>query len=112
MSAYAIGYLRNVAMGPDITDYLRLIDATLERFEGRFLVHGADAQVVEGTLEGDIVIIEFPSLEKARGWYRSDAYQQIAPLRTENSTSTVAFIEGVPAEHRATDILDGVAAGS
>ena len=98
--------------GPDITKYLRLIDATLEPFEGRFLVHGAGPEVVEGSLEGDIVIIEFPSLDSARGWYHSDGYQEIAPFRVENSTSTVVFIDGVPAGHRATDVLGGVAAGS
>jgi uncharacterized protein (DUF1330 family) len=29
----------------------------------------------------DIVVIRFPSLEKADGWHRSPAYQALVPLR-------------------------------
>ena len=61
--------------------------------------------MVEGQWGGDLVIIEFPDLERASAWYGSDAYQQILPLRTENSEGTVVLIDGVPPDHRATDIL-------
>ena len=40
MTAYAIGHLSEVRMGPAIVEYLRRIDATLEPFEGRFIIHG------------------------------------------------------------------------
>jgi len=36
--------------------------------------------------------------------YNSPQYQDIKPLRTNNSTSTIFLVEGVPADHRATDI--------
>jgi len=38
-------------------------------------------------------------------WYKSDAYQQILPLRTGNSQSDVIVVDGVARTHRATDIL-------
>lgn len=106
MPAYAVANLRSVTFGPAIISYLRRIDETLAPFDGRFLVHGAKADVMEGSWDGDLVVIEFPDLEQARAWYRSDAYQQILALRTENSEGTVVLIDGVPADHRATDILD------
>lgn len=42
MSAFAVGHLRDVVMGPEIREYLERIDATLEPFNGRWLVHGVD----------------------------------------------------------------------
>ena len=98
--------LRSVTLGTAITTYLRTIDDTLAPFHGRFLVHGAKPVVVEGMWGGDLVIIEFPDLERASAWYSSAAYQQILPLRTENCDGTVVLVDGVPPDHRAIDILD------
>lgn len=64
MPAYAVANLHSVTFGPAITSYLRRIDDTLAPFDGRFLVHGAKADVMEGQLVGDLVIVEFPDLER------------------------------------------------
>jgi uncharacterized protein (DUF1330 family) len=40
-------------------------------------------------------VIEFPSLEQARAWYHSDAYQQLASIRREASTADFVLVEGV-----------------
>ncbi|MDR5837883.1 DUF1330 domain-containing protein [Caballeronia sp. LZ034LL] len=105
MSAYAVAHLHEVVMNDDIIQYLDGIDATLAPFEGRFIVHGAPPEVREGQWRGDLIIIEFPSLAKARAWYGSDAYRVILPLRTNNSRGAVILIDGVEAGHRAGDIL-------
>ena len=105
MPAYAVAHLRNVNMGPAIAEYLQRIDATLEPFAGRFLIHGAEAEVLEGTWPGHLISIEFPDLARARAWYSSAAYQQILPLRTNNSEGDVVLVEGVAEGHRATDVL-------
>ncbi|HSP37660.1 MAG TPA: DUF1330 domain-containing protein [Frankiaceae bacterium] len=44
---------------------LRRIDATLEPFSGRFLVHGAAPQLMDGELPGVVVVIGFPDLDSA-----------------------------------------------
>ncbi|AWM86627.1 DUF1330 domain-containing protein [Microvirga sp. 17 mud 1-3] len=106
MSAYAVGHLRNVTMGPAIVEYLERIDATLAPFGGRFLIHGGLPETVEGTWEGHLVVIQFPDLEQVRAWYASPAYQAILRLRTDHSDSVVFFCEGVPEHHRATDVLE------
>ena len=80
VTAYAIANLRDVDMGPAIVEYLRSIDATLEPYEGRFLVHGAAPEVLEGKWTGQPIIIQFPSFDQARGWYDSPAYRRILPL--------------------------------
>ncbi len=92
-------------MGPEITKYLERIDATLAPFEGRFLVHGDTAEILEGEWRGDVIIIEFPDRASATRWYESAAYKAILPLRTRNSDGTVVLVDGVPSGHHATDIL-------
>jgi uncharacterized protein (DUF1330 family) len=105
MSTFAVAHLHNVNIGPAIVDYLQRIDATLEPFCGRFLVHGGKVERLEGDWSGDLVIIEFPDRERARAWYKSAAYQAILPLRRENSEGEVVLIDTVSAGHRATDVL-------
>jgi len=105
MTCYAIGILNDVTVGPAIAEYLEHIDATLAPFGGRFIIHGADTHILEGPPPGTIVVIEFPDRPNAEGWYASDAYQAILPLRTESSTSTILLIDGVDPEHLATDVL-------
>lgn len=107
MSAYAVAYLEQVNMGPAIVEYLQRIDATIGPFGGRFLVHGGPYQVLEGAPQGDIVVLEFPDMARAQRWYASPGYRAILPLRTANSRSTVVLVPGVPADHKATDILAG-----
>lgn len=105
MTAYAIAHLRDVTLNAEIADYIRLIDETLTPFGGRFLIHGVTPEVMEGPWEGDLVVIAFPDLAAAHGWYASPAYQAILPLRTRNSRSAAIIVEGVPESYRATDFL-------
>src|SRR5690606_38883972 len=85
MKSYAVAHLRDVDFNEQIADYLRRIDATLEPFGGRFLVHGGRVHPLEGDFDATMVMLEFPSLDAARDWYHSPAYQDILPLRTGNS---------------------------
>ncbi len=105
MSTYGIATLRNVVMGPGIVEYLERIDATLEPFGGKFVVHGGPYELLEGDWSDDVIIIEFPDRARAHGWYQSPAYREILPLRTDNSQADIIFIDTVPANHRATDVL-------
>lgn len=101
--AYVIGYLEDVEVGPEIAEYLERIEATMVLYGGRFLVHGGQLVGLEGTWDGDIVLLEFPDLASAQEWYKSPDYQAILPLRTERSTSMVALVDGVPDGHRAVE---------
>lgn len=105
MTAYAVANLTAVTMGTEIRAYLERIDATLAPFEGRFLVHGDPPEVKEGDWRGDLIVIAFPDMERAQGWYASAAYRAIQPLRARNSEGPVILVDGVSPAHRATDIL-------
>lgn len=105
MTAYAIAHLRDVDLNAEIVDYIKRIDETLTPFGGRFLIHGMTPEVIEGPWEGDLVVIAFPDIAAARGWYASPAYQAILALRTDNSRSAAIIVEGVPDGYKATDFL-------
>ena len=51
------------------------------------------------------IVLEFPDMDAARGWYRSAPYQAIVWLRTDNSQGDTVLVEGVAEGHRATDVL-------
>ena len=42
---------------------------------------------------------------RATGWYESEAYQEILPLRTRNARGWAVIVDGVSADHRATGVL-------
>lgn len=95
MPAYALAHLYEIAPHPDVFDYIERIQSTMDPFGGRFVVHGADPEVIEGEWPGTVVIIEFPDLERARAWYASPAYQEILHLRTDHIPGTAILVDGV-----------------
>ncbi|WP_431782792.1 DUF1330 domain-containing protein [Streptomyces chumphonensis] len=97
VGAYAIAHLREFRPHPDVPRYIERIQATLAPYSGRFLVHGAQVEVLEGSWPGDVVVIGFPDLENARAWYASPAYQEVLPLRTRHITGDCVIVPGVPA---------------
>lgn len=109
MTAYAIAHVRSVEMCADIVAYLERVDATLDPFGGRFIVHAPkDLRVAEGDWTGDAIVIEFPSMEQATAWWDSPAYQEILPLRTAHMTADIVLVAGAPAGYRAEDALAGL----
>jgi uncharacterized protein (DUF1330 family) len=97
MAAYVLGDV-NVHDPEGYREYTSRVPATLEPFQGRFVVRAGAHELLEGEWSPDrIVLIEFPSMELARAWYASAAYQEILPVRHRNSHANVlAIIEGVP----------------
>ncbi|MET9019478.1 DUF1330 domain-containing protein [Actinopolymorpha sp. NPDC004070] len=95
MPTYAIANLQVAGYHPDIAEYIERIQGTLDPFNGRFLVHATQHEVIEGSWQGGVVMIEFPSLADAHEWYDSPAYQEILHLRTDHIPGDVIFVEGV-----------------
>jgi uncharacterized protein (DUF1330 family) len=105
MIAYAVAIISEVKLGPDIREYLERIDETLRPYSGKFRIHGGPYDNVEGAWNGQLVVIEFPDMERAKQWYSSPEYQLILPLRVANASADVFFVSGVPDDHKATDVL-------
>jgi uncharacterized protein (DUF1330 family) len=55
----------------------------------------AKPQVLEGNWHGDqTVVLEFDSVEAAREWYESEAYQEAAKLRHAAADCNVVIVSG------------------
>lgn len=77
-------------------DYRRMVPATLVPFGGRFVVRGGQTEVLEGDWRPSrLVLLEFPSIERARAWWNSPAYAEARALRQATSTGTLIILEGV-----------------
>ncbi|MFC3737780.1 DUF1330 domain-containing protein [Paractinoplanes deccanensis] len=95
MTTYAVAHLRTPTTNDDVIRYIERIQDTLDPYGGRFLVHGKQVEVIEGSWPGTIVIIAFPDSAAAHAWYASDAYQEILPLRTDHIEGSAIFVDGV-----------------
>ena len=105
MTAFAVAVIRETRFGDEVVEYLRRIDDTLAPFSGKYRIHGGPYEALEGSWSGDLVVIEFPSMEQARAWYASDAYQRIRPLRTRHTEGEVILVQGVADGHKGVDLL-------
>jgi len=77
--------------------YRPLSGASVERHGGRFLVRGGAISVFEGSWHPErVVVIEFPSVEKAREWYESEDYRVARQVRDGAGEWRIVVVEGTP----------------
>ena len=77
-------------------EYKRLTPASLVPFGGRFVVRGGRVETLEGTWSpGRFVILEFPSADRAREWWASEAYAPAKALRQACARTEMILVEGV-----------------
>ena len=76
-------------------DYAPKVAGTVQAYGGRFLTSGK-VTAIEGTVPQRFVIIAFDSVDKARGWYDSPAYQPLLETQKKTATSTLFIAEGLP----------------
>ena len=76
--------------------YAQEAPKSLIPFNGQYVVRGGAVQTVEGDApKGYIVVIAFDSMENARGWYYSPAYEAIKRIRQNSTKSRILIVEGV-----------------
>ncbi|MEI6781842.1 MAG: DUF1330 domain-containing protein [Verrucomicrobiota bacterium] len=76
-------------------EYTRATPAAIASFGGRFIVRGGETIALEGPQEtGRVVVIEFPSLDKAKAFYHSEEYSRARKLREGAATGQFLAIEG------------------
>ena len=63
---------------------------------GKFIARGGEVETLEGPEEIlRVVLIEFPSLAKAKEFYNSPEYQEARKLRAGVTTGQLLAIDGV-----------------
>jgi uncharacterized protein (DUF1330 family) len=86
----------------DITDpvryqsYREMVLPTITEYGGRFIARGGRTEVLEGAWASRrVVIVEFPSLERAKEWWASPEYAEAKALRQATSEGTLIVVEGL-----------------
>ena len=75
--------------------YTKATPAAIERFGGKFIVRGGEMVTLEGPPETRrVVIIEFPSLDRAKAFYHSPEYSDVRKLREGAATGQFFAIDG------------------
>ena len=94
MSAFVISEveIRNESAA---AQYRELAAASIEAHGGHYLVRAAEPRVIEGPQTSRrIVIVEFPSLERARVWYASPEYARALEYRDAALDRRLMIVEG------------------
>lgn len=69
--------------------------ASIAAAGGRYIVRAGDMEVLEGDAPaGRTVILEFPTLQAAIDWYRSDDYAAARKIREGAATARMYAIDG------------------
>lgn len=77
-------------------EYTRLGPQTVAQYGGRYLVRGGPVERRDGGWTPKrLVIIEFPTIERARAWWDSPEYAPARALRESCADSDVVIAEGV-----------------
>ena len=96
MSAgYVIAQLK-VTNPENYKEYVAKVTEVVKKFGGEYLVRNGEYQVVEGEDNFPrLVIIKFPSYEKALEWYHSDEYKPVKDIRLQNSEGSNIIVKGI-----------------
>jgi uncharacterized protein (DUF1330 family) len=77
-------------------NYKAMVPPSLVAYGGRFLVRGGKVEALEGDWAPKrFVMVEFPSLEKAKAWWNSAEYAEAKALRQATAKTQMIVVEGV-----------------
>jgi uncharacterized protein (DUF1330 family) len=76
-------------------EYLAQITPTVLACGGRYLVRGANAEIISGDWQPKrLVVMEFPSLAIAQHWATCDENAPIHALRNQYASANMIIVEG------------------
>ncbi|WP_242928623.1 DUF1330 domain-containing protein [Pontibacter vulgaris] len=85
----------------DVTDpatydeYKKLTPGSLVPFDGKFIVRGGETEILEGNWQPNrIVVLEFPTVEKAKAWWSSPEYETAKGIRQKASNTNMIVVDG------------------
>ena len=76
--------------------YKELAPASIAAHGGRYLARGGRTETLEGTWSPPrFVILEFPTLDRARAWWASPEYAPAKALRQACASAEMLLVEGL-----------------
>lgn len=94
--AYMVVQYHSIAKPERIAEYAKLAGAANAAHGGRFLVRGLPAKTYEAGKMERTIVVEFPSLEKARAAYEGPEYAKaLEALGKDAAVRDMRIVEGV-----------------
>ena len=94
MSAYVIVEV-TIHNQEEYEEYKKLTPVSIAAYDGRFVVRGAKTESLEGDWNPErIVVLQFPTIERAKEWYHSKEYAAAKNIRHQNATSKMLLVQG------------------
>jgi len=76
--------------------YRKGVQATVDKYGGRFLVRGGEVTPMEGAWAPKrLIVIEFPDMARLETWYASPEYKPLLDLRLGASTGNLIKVTGI-----------------
>lgn len=95
MAAYVLVHI-DVKDPKTYEAYKEMAPLSIAQYGGRYIVRGPAPEVLEGTWEPKrLVLLEFPSVERAREWWNSPEYAPAKARRQSASTGDMVLLPGV-----------------
>ena len=95
MPAYVIVEIK-VHDTAKFAEYKKKAPPSIAAYGGKYLVRGGPLEILDGTWAPErIVILEFPSMARAREWYNCEQYAEAVQLRHASATSKFILVEGM-----------------
>jgi uncharacterized protein (DUF1330 family) len=94
MAAYAI-FIRNSISDPEAMKIYGGLAAKAGSPKMKALAVYGPTETLEGQPSEGVVLIEFPTMEDAKAWYNSPAYQEALPHRLRGSDYRVLLFQGL-----------------
>jgi len=95
MAAYVIADI-DVQDPVRYDDYRKMVPASIAAYGGRFLARSGKVESLEGPWQPKrTVIVEFPSVERAKAWWDSEEYAPAKALRRSASQGSLILLEGI-----------------
>ena len=94
MPAYVLVEVE-VADPIEYEEYKKLTPASIAAYDGKFIVRGGKTECLEGEWSPErLVVLEFPSVERAKEWWDSEAYAKAKSIRQRTATTKMLVVEG------------------
>jgi uncharacterized protein (DUF1330 family) len=95
MPAYVIADVE-VTDPAGFEEYRARVSGTIAQFGGRYLVRGGATETQEGDWTPHrLIVLEFPTLARAREWFASPEYAPLIALRQRTARTKLVFADGL-----------------
>ena len=95
MSAYIVVQVE-VTKPVEYEEYKKMVPSSLAPYGGKFVVRGGACETLEGSWRPKrLVVLEFPSVAKAKEWWGSNEYREAKALRQLTTNTEMIVVEGV-----------------